>query len=63
MQITSWPFQDFMESAKVGASGDIGLQPFCKHGAITRPRNSSGSTNDTQRHLTAFLKPLCHGFE
>ena len=33
MQITSWPFQDFMESSRVSASGDIGLQSLCKHGA------------------------------
>ena len=25
-------------SSRVSASGDIGLQPLCNHGAITRPR-------------------------
>ena len=47
----------------MSASGDIGLQPLCNHGAITRPRipqDRRTALKDTSRHLSSYS---CHGFE
>ena len=45
-------------SSRVSASGDIGLQPLCNHGAITRPRipqDRRTALKDTPtRHLSRY---------
>ena len=49
-------------SSRMSASGISGSSRSVNTGCKP-PENSSGSTNGTQRHLTASLKLLCHGFE